>query len=831
MRTNDHQPPRRGNLRRRTAEIGPRVRQLTLGFEEISLASLASQRLWVAWRFQKRGENTTKIPLDPSTGRPARSNGPSTWGTRDEAEVAIERISEDSRGGVGIQLADLGNGERLGGIDLDTCRDPNTGQIANWARKIIDKLATYAEISPSRTGVKLYFRFRAASLSALRAEMGSDHGKVWQRRGGEHPPAIELHLGNRYFAVTDEQLDGVPATIEAVSQEALLQLIRETGPAFKENVHQTRPNKAPLVRRDTTIEHTLQRLEQAAASSIHLRSTLDRIDQYGSRSEAAMALGSALKGLGWSLNDMSAALHAHPATASWAEEKGDTAGGRELRRIYDRAQPNDPDEDTAPWGEPDFGIARLNRRPPPEFPLHVFGDAWSNWIRETADAAAAAPDYVAANLLAAASGLIGNARWAEATPGWAEPPHLWCATVGDSGTSKSAAADILVRNVLPELERRMIGDFPDRLAEWRTKFAEARAAKDKWNREFHAASKKNTAPPLPPPEMDVEEPHAPCICMSDVTIEKVATILAHAAPKGLIIQRDELSGWLLGLNNYNDAGREFWIEAFGGRPYRVARQKLQEPIIVPRLSVTVMGSTQPSKVAQMLRQADDGLLARFLWFWPELRPFQLSRQTPRIDWAVDALDRLRLLEMQTSEHGQAIPINVPLAREAMSLMESFAQKRQLDQQEAGEWMKSALGKARGVTLRLSLVLEMLKWCGCDGFVPPPSTISVETFVAATRLFGDYLMPMAERVYGDASTTAEQRNASTLARWIMKTKAETVHVRTLQRDIRLPGLSNAAAIRAAADVLVEADWLRPPERGSFQRRATVAYRVNPRLNEQ
>src|SRR3954453_10597810 len=27
------------------------------------------------------------------------------------------------------------------------------------------------------------------------------------------------------------------------------------------------------------------------------------------------------------------------------------------------------------------------------------------------------------------SALVGNARWAQGTPGWAEPPHLWCAVV------------------------------------------------------------------------------------------------------------------------------------------------------------------------------------------------------------------------------------------------------------------------------------------------------------------------------------------------------------------------------------------------------------------
>jgi hypothetical protein len=84
-----------------------------------------------------------------------------------------------------------------------------------------------------------------------------------------------------------------------------------------------------------------------------------------------------------------------------------------------------------------MSVLRLNRRPPPQLPLRVFGPEWGGWITKAANAAACPPDSVAANLLASASALIGNARWAQATLGWAEPPHLWCGSVSDSGCGKS----------------------------------------------------------------------------------------------------------------------------------------------------------------------------------------------------------------------------------------------------------------------------------------------------------------------------------------------------------------------------------------------------------
>src|SRR5207248_9775517 len=77
------------------------------------------------------------------------------------------------------------------------------------------------------------------------------------------------------------------------------------------------------------------------------------------------------------------------------------------------------------WPEPDMSILQPERPRAPKLPLAAFGPAWAEWIMSAAEAAACPPDYVAAPLLAAASALIGHARWAQATPGWSEPPHLW----------------------------------------------------------------------------------------------------------------------------------------------------------------------------------------------------------------------------------------------------------------------------------------------------------------------------------------------------------------------------------------------------------------------
>jgi hypothetical protein len=189
---------------------------------------------------------------------------------------------------------------------------------------------------------------------------------------------------------------------------------------------------------------------------------------------------------------------------------------------------------------------------------------------------------------------------------------LWIASIGDSGTGKSPGADCLMRDVLPEIERRMAADFPDQYRKWRIAAEAASLAEQAWRDNVRLADKKGVPTPDPPREAG-PEPQSPRLRQHDVTIEKVATLLATAAPKGLLIVRDELAGWIVGMSAYNDAGRQFWLEAHGGRPYRVERQKNPKPIEVPRLVAAVYGGAQPDRLALLMRGPDDGLLARFLW--------------------------------------------------------------------------------------------------------------------------------------------------------------------------------------------------------------------------
>lgn len=299
--------------------------------ERITLASLAPRSLWVAWQteLRPRGKKPTKVPYKPGSRSRAMADKPETWGTRAQAEArALTLPKPYGTGGVGLELGPLSDGRHLSGIDLDTCRDPETGAIAGWAQAIIDWLDTYTEVSPSGTGVKLFCLHTEADRDRLRRALGMTttgdwkHGATWSRKTETgHPPAIEVHLSNRYFAVTDQILDGCTDELREVSAAELLQVIEVDGPAF--------------VRGEVAGSDPTARERPAAGRPA--KSNAGGQDQ--SRSVQAFKIGVEVRRGGGDFEAMCEAIRTDPDTAEWYAEKGEVDDRRELRRIWDKTDP------------------------------------------------------------------------------------------------------------------------------------------------------------------------------------------------------------------------------------------------------------------------------------------------------------------------------------------------------------------------------------------------------------------------------------------------------------------------------------------------------------
>jgi putative DNA primase/helicase len=156
---------------------------------------MCGREQWICWREENRNGDTTKIPVDPETGNFASSTDDRTWS---DLETALEYASTGRADGIGFVFTRT---DPLVGIDLDKCRDPETGRPDPETKEIIQRLESYTEISPSGTG---YHVLVHGELSDGR-----------NRRGG-----IEMYYQSRFFTVTADHVDGTPTSINE-RQEAL----------------------------------------------------------------------------------------------------------------------------------------------------------------------------------------------------------------------------------------------------------------------------------------------------------------------------------------------------------------------------------------------------------------------------------------------------------------------------------------------------------------------------------------------------------------------------------------------------------------------------------
>jgi hypothetical protein len=159
-------------------------------------AELKEREQWVAWTYfwDKAEGRWTKLPINPRTGKAAKADDPSTWGTFVEALTRYQ--SQTGRlDGIGYQFS---SEDPFCGVDVDDCRDRDTGAVAEWGGQIIARLGSYSEISPSQTGVKVL----------VRAHKPGDRCRKEYKTG-----KVEIYEQERFFALTGHHLDGTPTTV------------------------------------------------------------------------------------------------------------------------------------------------------------------------------------------------------------------------------------------------------------------------------------------------------------------------------------------------------------------------------------------------------------------------------------------------------------------------------------------------------------------------------------------------------------------------------------------------------------------------------------------
>jgi primase-polymerase (primpol)-like protein len=116
---------------------------------------MTTERRWVNWRLEERNGKKTKLPYQPN-GKLAKSSDESTWSTFEEVTLANGHVWS----GVGFCLM----GSEIAAFDIDKCRDRETGEVAPWAVALVERAGSYAEITPSLTGLRILGYGRGAEV-------------------------------------------------------------------------------------------------------------------------------------------------------------------------------------------------------------------------------------------------------------------------------------------------------------------------------------------------------------------------------------------------------------------------------------------------------------------------------------------------------------------------------------------------------------------------------------------------------------------------------------------------------------------------------------------
>lgn len=142
---------------------------------------LKTYRAWILWKLARVGDKPTKHPYCVHTGRRASSTDSRTWGSFEEVLKAYE---VGGYKGVGFVFS---SGDPYCGVDLDAAVEPETGEVADWAERIVEDLDGYTELSPSGTGLHIIVKGKVPS-------------------GGNRRGSVEMYDQGRFFTVTGRVL-------------------------------------------------------------------------------------------------------------------------------------------------------------------------------------------------------------------------------------------------------------------------------------------------------------------------------------------------------------------------------------------------------------------------------------------------------------------------------------------------------------------------------------------------------------------------------------------------------------------------------------------------
>lgn len=283
--------------------------------------------------------------------------------------------------------------------------------------------------------------------------------------------------------------------------------------------------------------------------------------------------------------------------------------------------------------------SRREALPPEAEPVPTLGDellpeALRPWLADVAERVSIPLEFVAAPALVALGSVVGRscAIRPMTRDDWQEVPNLWGGIVGPPGVMKSAALAEAMRPV-SRLAREAARAFEEAERGRDAALEVTKARRDAARDAMRQAAKKGNATALEAKRLEMagiaaEEERGEVTerryVTSDATIEKFGALL-KTNPRGLLLTRDELTGWLRGLDREDRAeARAFFLEAWNGTGRFTVDRIGRGTVHVEGLCASVLGGIQPGPLRPYVagsiagEEGNDGLIQRFaLLVWPD----------------------------------------------------------------------------------------------------------------------------------------------------------------------------------------------------------------------
>lgn len=384
------------------------------------------------------------------------------------------------------------------------------------------------------------------------------------------------------------------------------------------------------------------------------------------------------------------------------------------------------------------------------YPSELLPEPMRDFVSEAAASISCDPCYVALPLLAAAGAAIGTTSRLALKSDWIVPSIIWPVLVGESGTAKSPALAVAIKHAQRH-EKKLRDQYQVDLDDYETAKATYEKSLSAWQK-----SKNEGEPPARP-----KYPVPQRAVVVDPTVEALANVLADN-PRGVLLPRDELSGWFGSMNRYvsgKGGGDEaFWCSCYDGEQHSVDRRTGNRPsICIESAAVWITGCIPPAVLRRSVgrEHRESGLLARLLLVAPPLRPQLWSEKTIHVltkDRLSNVLDGLYRLSCTTDSFGDACPREIRLNHEAKDMWVSWLNQHAHQTVDHVGDLNTAWAKLKSLPARLALILHEVEVVA--GLHDRPDEVSVATLDSAIRLT-EWHKAETVRVYQRLAETDEE----------------------------------------------------------------------------